>query len=334
MNNTKYAVILALALFTRVSAQHLDAGTVAFPFLNLGYDARTVAMAGAAVAVPNDIYGALSNPAALAYANRKQIMGGYRQIIMDVWGSPLGIALPTRHGVFAPHLLSLTTGNFDVIDESGVHTGERAWSSYNAFGVSWARLFGEGNIAAGATLRGMYHYLGAGVERYSADAFTIDIGAQYRTNNNRLIYGAALRNWGVMRSGYWGEWNEYELPYGVEVGVSWVPRHIRNLRVALDVNKFNGDYTNFEPAFEYTVIAKTLFLRGGYNFSSMDLEKMFDVFSGLRDEDYQKSSINTFSFGFGIAGTMDNVDINLDAAIQLYSSVAAPSLVVSLIVAF
>jgi len=329
----KYIFIIIIALVSVTRAQHDDAGTVAFPFLTMGYDARAVAMGGAANAMPNGVYGALSNPAAVGFVDRVQIMGGYRQVVMDVWGGPLGIAWPTTRGVFTPHLISLSSGGFDIVDEFGNETGQRAVSNYTALGVSWAKVLRD-NLSAGATVKGIYHYIGAGGESFSADGFALDCGVQYRVNNGRLIYGASLRNWGFVRSGYTDQWNEYELPYGIEAGVSYTPRHIPNLRLALDVNKYNGDYTNFEPAFEYTVIAKTLFLRGGYAFSFMDFEKMLDVFSGERDETYQKSGLSTLSLGIGVASEMDNVDIKLDAAMQFFSDVSGPAMVVSLVVVF
>jgi hypothetical protein len=297
------------------------------------YDARAAAMGGAASAMPNGIYGVLSNPAALGYVNRFQIVGGYRQVVMDVWGGPLGIAWPSKYGIIAPHMISLSSGEFNEVDDFGLETGRRAVSSYTALGVSWARVL-SGSVAVGATLKGVYHYIGAGSESYDADGFAADGGVQYRANNGRLTCGASLRNWGFVRSGYLGEWNEYELPYGVEAGVSYIPRHIRNLRLALDINKFNGDYANFEPAFEYTVIAKTLFLRGGYAFSSMDFEKMLGVFRGERDETYQKSALNTLSLGVGVESGMDDVEIKLDAAMQFNSNLSGPSLIVSLIAVF
>ena len=74
-------------------AQTDQAGTRAFPFLNLDYDARTISMGGVAVAVPNDLYGATSNPAAIGYVSRRQVVLGYRTVIDDVWGSPIAVAL-------------------------------------------------------------------------------------------------------------------------------------------------------------------------------------------------------------------------------------------------
>jgi hypothetical protein len=327
------SLIIIAVLASSAPAQNADAGTIAFPFLTIGYDARSMAMGGAACAVQNELYGVLSNPAALGYAGTTQVMGGYRQVMMDVWGWPFGVSVPTKYGVLAPYLVSLSTGDFNVINEDGILTGERAHSSYTALGVGWAKAIG-GDIAVGAALKGAYHHLGAATESYSADGFAFDLGAQYRQKNGRVAYGISLRNLGFMRSGYWGGWNEYEMPYGIEAGVALVPRHIPNLRLALDVNKFNGDYANFEPAFEYTVVAKTFWVRGGYAFSTLDVEKMLEVFRGERDDAYRKSSVNALSLGVGLATAMDNVDVKLDAAIQFYTDISSPAVIVSLLVGF
>jgi len=328
-----FPFIIILLSAQPARTQNADAGTVAFPFLAMSYDARSMAMGGAACAVQNGLYGVLSNPAAAGYVNSTQIMAGYRQVMMDVWGYPIGIAAPSKRGVFSPYLIALTSGDFNVIDEDGILTGDRARSSYTALGVGWARTIGS-NIAVGAALKGAYHYIGAGEESYSADGFALDLGMQYRQRNDRAAYGIALRNLGFMRSGYWNGWNEYEMPYGVEAGVAFIPKHIPDLRVAFDVNKFNGDYMNFEPAFEYTVVSKIFWVRGGYAFSMMDVEKMLDVFRGERDDTYQKSSVNTLSLGVGVAAVADNVDLKLDAAMQFYTDISSPAVIVSLLISF
>jgi len=75
-------------------------------------------------------------------------------------------------------------------------------------------------------------------------------------------------------------------------------------------------------------------LRGGYAFSYMDFEKTLDNFRGERDDSYRKSGANTLSLGLGIAASMDNVDVKLDAAVQFYTDVPEPSLIISLLFAF
>jgi hypothetical protein len=289
-------------------------------------------MGGASVAMQNDVYGILSNPAAIGYVNRTQIMGGYRQIIMDVWGGPFGVVYPTSKGVFGANLITITTDEFSIIDEEQRLTGGRAKSSFTTGGVSWGMLL-YNDLSVGASIKAVYHNLEAGPERFSADGFAVDCGVQYRLYNGRLIYGAVLRNFGFVRSGYLNDFNDYPFPYGVEAGVSYIPNHVSNLRMALDVNKTKGDYLNFEPGFEYSLF-RNVFLRGGYNFSFRDLENAIEVFRGERDENYQKSNAAALSLGGGMTSNLDNIDLKLDAAFQFYSNLSRPSIILSIIAAF
>ncbi|MFP4162377.1 MAG: PorV/PorQ family protein [Chitinispirillaceae bacterium] len=326
-------LLCAVVLTGIVQAQHPDAGTVAFPFLNLNYDARGVGMGNASFGVPNEIYGVLSNPASIAFVEQVQVMGGYRQIIMDVWGGPLAYLHPTQYGVVAANLTALTSGAFEAVDEDGMNTGHIARSSYVSGGVTWARLFNK-NISAGVTVKGVYNHLGTDELNYSADGFAIDAGMQYRSLTKRWVIGAVFSDFGFMRSGYTGtDSQKYSFPYGFGAGISYVPRHVPTLRVALDLEKRKGDYLNFRPGFEFSLM-KNVFLRGGYCFSSEDLGKAVEVFRGNRDEDYQKSNMKTLSLGVGMATTMDRMDLNLDVALQLYSDVALPAVLISLIAGF
>jgi len=84
-----------------VSAQHAGAGTDVFDFLNIKYDARTAAMAGAGVAIPNEIYGTITNPSAVGFIDNMQAFVGNRSEAAGVWGYPLAYALPEKDkGVF------------------------------------------------------------------------------------------------------------------------------------------------------------------------------------------------------------------------------------------
>ncbi|MFW6245528.1 MAG: PorV/PorQ family protein [Fibrobacterota bacterium] len=326
-------ILFAAVLSGYVQAQHPDAGTVAFPFLNLNYDARSVGMGNASIGVPNDIYGFLSNPASIGFVERKQVMGGYRQIIMDVWGGPLAYLHPTSYGVVAANLTALTSGDFEQINENGQNTGLFARSNYATGGVSWARTYSE-EVSVGVTLKGVYNHLGTDELSYSADGFAVDGGVQYRSSKMRLVCGAVIRNLGFMRSGYGGTDSEkYSLPTGFGAGLSFVPRHVPKLRIAFDVEKRIGDYLNFRPGFELTPI-NNFFFRAGYGFSVKDLEKGIEIFRGNRDDYYQKSNMNTLSLGAGMATKMDNVDLKLDVAFQFYSDLYIPALLISVMAGF
>ena len=91
----------------------------------------------------------------------------------------------------------------------------------------------------------------------NAGAIYIDAGIQYRLQSERLIYGFTIHNLGFVAEKYTAE-SESKLPLTFEGGVSFVPKTIPALRLAIDVNKKTGDYVNFEPAVEINVYKKVL----------------------------------------------------------------------------
>src|SRR5664279_2607104 len=108
---------IVTGFISAVSAQHTGAGTEVFDFLNIRYDARTAGMSGASVAMPNDLYGTITNPSAVGYIENKQVVVGNRSDAAGVWAYPLAYALPEKDmGVFAVSLVALTTGNIAVTD--------------------------------------------------------------------------------------------------------------------------------------------------------------------------------------------------------------------------
>ena len=90
------SAIIFICVMVPLYAQDRDAGTTIFDFVNINYDAQKVALAGAAVALPNDCYGIFSNPAALGYINNMQAVIGYRPLGVGIFGAPLAYALPER----------------------------------------------------------------------------------------------------------------------------------------------------------------------------------------------------------------------------------------------
>ncbi|KMQ52651.1 hypothetical protein CHISP_0420 [Chitinispirillum alkaliphilum] len=315
-----------------VYGQHSGAGGTAFPFMNINYDARSVAMGGAASAIPNGVYGVLSNPATIGYENNPQVMVGYRPVIMDVWGGPLAYLHPLdEYGNFALNVVILTSGKLETIDSEGRLTGDIARNDNVAGGISWGKELVE-DFAVGVTLRGYYTRLGFSGNYYTADGVALDGGVQYRMKNGRFITGAAFRNLGFMRRGFDPDVT-YPMPAIFEIGVSYVLEDLDALRFALDINKKVGDYFNFEPGLEFT-LSENILLRAGYSMSQLDLSKQLDVLRGEKDYNYQKSNMSSLAIGAGFITNIENVDLNLDVALQFYSDVSRPAIIVSAITQF
>ncbi len=321
-------------------AQSDQAGTRAFPFLNLDYDARTISMGGVSVAVPNDLYGAVSNPAAIGYVSKRQVVLGYRSVIDDVWGSPVAVALPySNWGTFALSLVNISYGSLTEVDEGADGTPQTTgitWHSYSFAGsLSWAKIVWE-SLSIGGSLREVHDYIGNSggtAEHYTADAIVVQGGLQYRWNGSRVIVGLAVNNAGLMISSYSDETEDLNMPVSVSAGVSYSPEYIPNLRVALDLAQPVDGFLTYKLGGELDIYKRYVILRAGYSFSEPDLESQIKVLQGESSDGYQKSNWAGFCFGAGFNADIGVVNAGLDVAVQLIQDMN-PALAVSVIAGF
>jgi hypothetical protein len=327
------AVVVALNAFS-VSAQNSNAGTLPFDFLRLDYDARTVAMGGASVAMPNGLNGAFLNPASCGFITKQQAMAGYRWIFMDVWGGPVGYALPYKNlGVFSVNAEYVSEGYLDGIDENMNYTGVRWNQSSFTGGVSWAKVVLD-SFSVGAGIRGIHDYIGSSTSHTAADAIAFEAGGQYRMPGSRLILGCAIRNAGFMLSGYTSATDTLALPLSLAIGVSYRPLYLPGVRVALDLQKSIDDYLNYKPGIEVAVYQNYLFVRGGYTFSEQDLEAAINEFKGESNSTYIKSNSSGLSLGIGLNAPVNGVNTVIDAAYLFRVNDPDPSLLVNALFEF
>ncbi|MGA2506876.1 MAG: PorV/PorQ family protein [Chitinispirillaceae bacterium] len=328
------STIIFICAMLPLYAQNPDAGTTIFDFVNINYDARKVALAGASVALPNDCYGIFSNPAALGYINNMQAVIGYRPLGVGIFGAPLAYALPINGiGVFGAGVYGLTSGDIDPTDKGPdggpIYLGGIARAEFIAGNVSWAKVVNE-YFCAGVTVKGFYTYLKDIDDYWSADGFAFDVGMQGRFMNSRLIYGFLVRNIGFLRSGFEND-DSYPLPSAIEIGVSYVPRYIDNLRVIFDMNKKRDDYLSFTPAAELEIIRNQMVLRAGYSFNWKDLEAFKNMLSGGSEQSYYKSNIQGLCLGVGFITDIIERKVQFDASVQFLTLSATPSLVISML---
>ena len=319
--------------FSPGRAQHKDAGTEIFPFLNLNLDARSIAMAGASAAIPNDGYGAFTNPASLAFITTGQPVIGYRQVGVGIFCAPIAYARPVEGaGTFAVSGVGMS-GGIDVMDigpdGTPFEAGLRARSDNYTGALSWASKVNE-NVAAGITLQGVYSYLTDGSENWSSDGIVLNGGIQYRSWNSRVVYGLTVHNIGLLRSGY-EEDDSYPLPAAVELGVSYVPQYLSMLRISLDLNKEFHDYLLFEPGLEIDLIPRQLIARFGYALSWRDFEAFFANLKGEPEDHYYRNNRATFCGGVGIVTELIDRTVRLDAAVEFSDAFAPPALVISML---
>jgi hypothetical protein len=327
-----------LAVVWSLPAQHPDAGTTVFRVLSMNFAAREVAMAGASVAMPNGLGGFYANPAALGYIETMQALMGYRSVLLDVWGGMVAFGLPMdRYGVWSINAVDLSGGSVDEVIADGTGTPLETgvvWKDNSvAGGLSWSKVVWT-TLSVGASVKGVYQRISSSNDaRYSADGVAVDAGVQYRLPDTRFVTGLAIRNLGFLRSGFSRNDNDYRLPFGVGLGVSYVPRYTPALRVALDLEKALGEYLRFEPALELAAYRKLLFVRLGYAFSERDAEEGFRTLTGEPDETYQKSDWSALCLGLGVNSEIGAFRVEVDAALEFRVDVQ-PAFVVTTLVGF
>jgi hypothetical protein len=204
-----------------------------------------------------------------------------------------------------------------------------ARAEFIAGNVSWARVVNQ-YCCAGVTVKGLYTYLKDVDEYWSADGFAFDAGMQCRFMNSRLIYGFVIRNIGFLRSGFEKD-DSYPLPSAIEIGVSYVPQNISNLRVIFDINKRRDDYLTFTPAAELEIIRNQIMLRGGYSLNWIDFQAFKDMLRGASEQNYYKSNIHGLCLGVGLYSEVLERKVQFDAAVEFLTLSATPLLTISML---
>jgi hypothetical protein len=323
----------ALALIpAAASGQANAAGTSPFTFLELRYDARSIALAGASAALPSDGYGVFSNPATLGYLVSPQAVVGYRAFD-GVYGIPLAYLFPENGiGVCGIGVCGLSSGNIAATDigadGSMIVTGGNAYLDDYGFSLSWAKKVGE-FLSAGVTAKTIYeYYKDDGQPGGSTVGLAVDAGCQGRFMNSRLMYGFVARNIGAVLSGYD---KGYPLPAELAAGISYVPKSLPELRVMVDVDKKRDDELNFEPGGEFEILKNQLFARAGYSFSWSDLQALSNTLGGNGTGSYTRNTMTGFCCGVGFKTPIAARMVAFDAAVEFLTIAAPPNLSFSML---
>jgi hypothetical protein len=318
---------------------HPNAGTTAFPFLTMGYDARAIAMGGAAVAVPNDLAGVVANPAAIAWMERRQLMVGYRPVLVDqsVMGTPIAFGArlhdhasprPANYGVLAGSVLFMSGGTINETNELGVTTGE-VWRDYSLAGqLSWARVIWE-TLAAGITLKAMHHRMENGHEYYSLQGFAVDAGAQYRLAKDHFICAIAVRNLGFTVTGKNPDNTNPPLARAATIGFSFQPKYASELRLALDFDKAYDNYLNMKGGVEVDVFREILFARIGYALTSQDIQVRLRMLRDGPSDTEVKNDWYSVGFGVGVRAPVKTTNLGIDVAYQFRTLGMSPAFALS-----
>jgi hypothetical protein len=313
--------LLPVAVFLLVNGswgQEIQSGERPFSFLNNDYDARTMSLGGASIALPNDLIGVFTNPASAGFISQREAMFGVRSVVQDVFGGSLGYALPySTFGTFCISLVPLSYGSLQEVDEGPdsrpVYTNTN-WNAYSVAGqLSWSKIVLD-QLALGVAVRGLYEREASSAEGYSWNAACVQAGVQYRLFDSRLIMAMVLSNAGFMTS---QQESDLKLPLTLTAGASYVPSYVPTVRLALDLQQTASYVLMYKPGIEVALYRKYLFGRFGYRFSETDLEDGLKQVQGEPTSGYQKTTWYGPSFGIGLVTDLEKSTLNIDAAVQL-----------------
>lgn len=336
-------LLLAVILFTKASycsgdnnGIHTNVATRFFPFLKREYDARSMSLAGVSVAIPNKLYGVLSNPASLGYIDRMQAMISYTPVVLDINGGSLAFGMPYKsYGIFAANIIYLSCGTFEPRDDYGNYIEGTLHPISIAGAISWSKIMVE-TFSIGVTLKGIYQRLSEGVadeiNKCSSDGFAVDIGAQYRTRSSRLIYGILIKNLGFIRSSFTEDFEKSGLPLSFIAGLSYVFKNFPTIRTAFDIEKAVDDFLQYKLGLELNIYKQIFTVRGGFTFSQSDAEEFFSMIKqGSFEEEYQKTNWTLFTFGVGMETEAKDITINIDAGVEFRVNWAEPGFALTIL---
>lgn len=239
---------LALAALLTFASSSRAAETASF--LEIGVGARTLAMGGAATALPDGANSLYWNPAGLAGLKKREITASHAELFASTRHDFLAYAHPTSQGTFAAGLTYLSQGRIEGRDAAGRPTAGYD-ASDAAISLGYARSLGT--VQAGVGVK----YLRSHIASTEAQGLAVDLGA--KKDLDKLTVGAALRNAGP---GLKYEDQRNDLPLRLAAGAAYAfpGGHAAAAEV---VNGPRGSGTDVSFGGEFQAV-KSFFLRAGY----------------------------------------------------------------------
>jgi hypothetical protein len=306
-------------------AQHDAAGSYPFDFINIDGEAHSVGMGGAFVAVTDGANGVFRNPASVSVNNSLNTYLGYAPVFPEMHLVSAAVSKAIKnYGVFAVSLQSFSSGEIPVVLDNNdvpLYTDAVAGMWGYSGGLTWSYRIVD-NFATGITLRGLYEKMSSfeeGVDFYHT-AVALDAGVQYYFLRNRFCVGGVIKNVGGIVHQYPGY--DQKLASGVEVGVSYTPRNLPNVKLSSDVSQMIGDYLNIRLGIEAYLYREILAIRAGIPFSSEDL-------AHIGKQNYIKTNNNSIALGIGVNPVIPNVKTKFNFALQFKTMGVPPVFVVS-----
>ncbi len=292
------------------------AGTTAGNTLVQSVSARAQGMGEAYSSIPATEGGILTyhyNPAALGFSKCVETAFTFKRGIADDNFALFSLGYPMGLGKVAGTLIYYSVGNIDLITSAGTSRSVKAQKDLSAI-LTYSHLLGD-NFSWGINGKFLRTQL---IESFTANAFAVDIGAQYKIQN--VMLGAAIQNAGTDI-----QYNKTSdpLPLTLRSGFSYRKEWSKDYKglVAFDILKRRGEDPKTALGLEYSVNGSVLphqsalALRAGYVLGQESGKISFGL--GFNIDPYRvdycmqlmdsssSSHLITFAFLFGGATNKD-----------------------------
>jgi hypothetical protein len=293
MIKIRYINIIIFVLITFRGLFAVEFEKYAGEFLSLGAGSRATGMAGAYVAVANDVTAGYWNPAALIDAKPTEVMFMHsKQFISSVQYNLIAASSEMKDGsAIGISFLYLTMNGIsdtrEAYDEIANKLDYSKIKEFNAgdyvFLISYAKPYNN-KLSYGINIK----LISRAYEVESALGLGFDIGLKYRMYDN-LIIGAMFKDVtsSIMT---WSTGRKEFITPSIRAGISYL----------FDWNKF---YITFQPALDFNILFESREYAAQYNIGPMS----FDTFVGM-ELAYKNTlalragydDLNRFNTGIGI----------------------------------
>ena len=172
-------------------------GTSSGSFLRIGLGARPAAMAGAYVAICDDVISCAWNPAGLVHLQRSEVAINYISWPADITYSHACYGLPVDFldGTIALQFGSLSTDLIETTEYHPYGTGREFTFADWLVGLSVARRFTD-RFSGGVAVKYVREELGVEVGGPVTNALVVDAGTYYQIGPRNMRLAVALMNFG------------------------------------------------------------------------------------------------------------------------------------------
>ena len=253
--------LIALSMCSAPTAHAINAnaGTTGFSFLKIGVGARAMALGGAYATATADPEAAAWNPAGLWGINKRTASLSFNRYLVDSQAGFISTTLPTPKRVWSISANYVTYGTMQRTDGEGVNLGSFSAADMAVY-LSLAQPVWRDWLTLGTSIKAIY----SNIDKFSSDAYALDLGLLIRGPIQGMHLGASLSNLGFVRSAYIGEFKD-SLPVHMRFGLSHRPAHMPVPMLLLaDFNLPNDSDPYLSLGLEVQV-SSGLYVRPGYS---------------------------------------------------------------------